>query len=245
MALFGKKQPRAAKTPFCSAVIVAAGSASRMGGTDKIMTELGGEVVIRRTIRAFEENPHISEILIVTREALLEPIAKLCADAAFTKTRSVLLGGQTRSDSVRAGLDNLSKKAKYVAVHDGARPLVSQEIITKTVRSAVKYGAAAPAIPVKDTIKRAKNGFILETPPREELFAVQTPQVFDVDLLRAALHDAAEKNAALTDDCSAVERIGMRVFLTEGEERNLKITTPPDLHMAESFLQNETEVKPE
>ena len=153
MALFGKKQPRAAKTPFCSAVIVAAGSASRMGGTDKIMTELGGEVVIRRTIRAFEENPHISEILIVTREALLEPIAKLCADAAFTKTRSVLLGGQTRSDSVRAGLDNLSKKAKYVAVHDGARPLVSQEIITKTVRSAVKYGAAAPAIPVKDTHK--------------------------------------------------------------------------------------------
>ncbi len=236
MALFSWKKIRAARTPFCSAVIVAAGSARRMEGTDKIMAELGGEPVVLRTLRAFEENPLISEIVVVTREDLLAPIAELCANAAFQKTRSVLLGGDTRPDSVRAGLDNLSKKTKLVAVQDGARPLISQKIITETVLAAAKYGAAAPAIPVKDTIKRAQKGFVTETPPREELFAVQTPQVFDVDLLRAALHDAAEKNAAITDDCSAVERIGMRVFLTQGEERNLKITTPPDMISAENFL---------
>ena len=237
MALFSWTKFRASQTPFCSAVIVAAGSATRMQGTDKIMAELGGEPVIRRTIRAFEENPFISEIVIVTREDLLTPIAQLCEDAAFTKTRAILLGGATRLESVRAGVDNLSQKAKLVAVHDGARPLVSQKLITEAVLGAARYGAAAPAIPVKDTVKRAQSGFVTQTPPRDELFAVQTPQTFDVDLLRAALQDAAEKNAAITDDCSAVERLGMRVYLTKGEERNLKITTPPDLKLAESFLQ--------
>ena len=243
MAFLSWKKIRAAGTPFCSAVIVAAGSASRMQGTDKIMTELSGVPVILRSVRAFEESPFVSEILIVTREDLLVPIAQLCADASFVKTKTVLLGGATRQESVQAGLDNLSKEAKLVAVHDGARPLVSQKIISEAILAAAKFGAAAPAVPVKDTVKRAQSGFVTETPPRGELFAVQTPQVFDVDLLRAALQDAADKNTSVTDDCSAVERIGMRVRLTEGEERNLKITTPPDLEMAEYFLKNAPEVK--
>lgn len=242
MAFLNWKKIRAAGTPFCSAVIVAAGNASRMRGTDKIMAELDGKPLIFHTICAFEKNPLISEICIVTREDLLVPIAQLCEASSFEKTTAVLLGGDTRQGSVQAGLDHLSPKAKLVAVHDGARPLVSQKIISEAVLAAAKFGASAPAIPVKDTVKRAQSGFVKETPPREELFAVQTPQVFDVDLLRAALQDAENHNATVTDDCSAVERIGMRVRLTEGEERNLKITTPPDIALAAYLLKNDPEV---
>lgn len=231
MQLFQKK------TPFCSAVIVAAGSARRMQGIDKIMAPLNGKPLIWHTVRAFQEHPDIREILIVTRADLLTEIGQLCRASEFTKVTAVLVGGETRVDSVLAGVSNVSRKAKLIAVHDGARPLVSAGIISETVKCAAKTGASAPAIPVKDTVKTAKNGVVTGTPDRSTLFAVQTPQIFDADLLRAALENARKKQLAVTDDCSAVEAMGMRVTLTEGEERNLKITTPMDLSVAKLWME--------
>lgn len=221
----------------CGAVIVAAGTASRMGGIDKIMAPLGGEPVILRTIRAFQESEVIREIVIVTRTDLIDPIMELCRD--FDKVQAVVCGGSSRPESVEHGLSALSKKVKLVAIQDGARPLVSWQIIDRTVRAAHSYGAAAPAIPVKDTIKQTQSGFVVDTPDRSTLRAVQTPQVFDKDLLRAALEAAAKKNVPITDDCSAVELMGATVRLVEGEERNIKITTPMDLKIAELLLEEE------
>lgn len=222
-------------TQYCGAVIVAAGSASRMGGIDKVMAPLGGEPMILRTVRAFEDCEAVKEIVIVTREDLMGPIAELCS--GFTKIRSVVQGGSSRQESVKLGLLAFSKEVRLAAVHDGARPLVSGELIDKVIRAAHSYGAAAPAIPVKDTIKVFKGGFIAATPDRSTLRAVQTPQVMDRDLLLGALEKAEQEGTALTDDCSAVEHIGMRVRLVEGEERNLKVTTPLDLKIAELLLE--------
>ena len=222
-------------TQYCGAVIVAAGSASRMGGIDKVMAPLGGEPMILRTVRAFEDCEAVKEIVIVTREDLMGPIAELCS--GFTKIRSVVQGGSSRQESVKLGLLAFSKEVRLAAVHDGARPLVSGELIDKVIRAAHSYGAAAPAIPVKDTIKIFEGGFIAATPDRSTLRAVQTPQVIDRDLLLGALEKAEQEGTALTDDCSAVEHIGMRVRLVEGEERNLKVTTPLDLKIAELLLE--------
>lgn len=222
-------------TQYCGAVIVAAGSASRMGGIDKVMAPLGGEPMILRTVRAFEDCEAVKEIVIVTRQDLMGPIAELCS--GFTKIRSVVHGGSSRQESVKLGLLALSKEVRLAAVHDGARPLVSGELIDKVIRAAHSYGAAAPAIPVKDTIKVFEGGFIAATPDRSTLRAVQTPQVMDRDLLLGALEKAEQEGTALTDDCSAVEHIGMRVRLVEGEERNLKVTTPLDLKIAELLLE--------
>ena len=222
-------------TQYCGAVIVAAGSASRMGGIDKVMAPLGGEPMILRTARAFEDCEAVKEIVIVTREDLIGPIAELCS--GFTKIRSVVQGGSSRQESVKLGLLAFSKEVRLAAVHDGARPLVSGELIDKVIRAAHSYGAAAPAIPVKDTIKVFEGGFIAATPDRSTLRAVQTPQVMDRDLLLGALEKAEQEGTALTDDCSAVEHIGMRVRLVEGEERNLKVTTPLDLKIAELLLE--------
>ncbi len=222
-------------TQYCGAVIVAAGSASRMGGIDKVMAPLGGEPMILRTVRTFEDCEAVKEIVIVTRQDLMGPIAELCS--GFTKIRSVVQGGSSRQESVKLGLLAFSKEVRLAAVHDGARPLVSGELIDKVIRAAHSYGAAAPAIPVKDTIKVFEGGFIAATPDRSTLRAVQTPQVMDRDLLLGALEKAEQEGTALTDDCSAVEHIGMRVRLVEGEERNLKVTTPLDLKIAELLLE--------
>ena len=226
---------RALKLRYCGAVIVAAGSASRMGGIDKVMAPIGGEPMIVRTIRAFQQCDAIQEIVIVTRQDLIVPIMDLCHE--FDKVQMVIVGGASRPESVAAGLSALSDKVKLVAVQDGARPLVSWQVIDRTVRAANSYHAAAPAIPVKDTIKVVSGGIVKETPDRSALQAVQTPQVFDIDLLRGALLQAAEEGAQITDDCSAVERLGMSVKIVEGDERNIKVTTPLDLKIAELFLE--------
>lgn len=224
------------KRPFCTAVIVAAGSARRMGGIDKIMAELGGRPVIWYALRAFQENESIQEIVVVTREDLLVSLAEQCRAWGFSKVTTVITGGSDRVESVSKGVAAADKKAKYLAIHDGARPLISQRVITQTVEKCLKFGASAPAIPVKDTIKVAKAGVVSTTPDRKELMAVQTPQIFDADLLKAALKNAAEKKLDVTDDCSCVEAMGMRVVLTQGEERNIKVTTPIDLEIAEIWL---------
>jgi len=219
----------------CGAVIVAAGSASRMGGIDKVMAPLGGEPMIKRTVRAFQECDAVSEVVIVTREDLILPITNLCRE--FPKVTAVVAGGKSRQESVGKGMNALSKDVKLAAVHDGARPLITWQLIDWVIRAANTYGAAAPAIPVKDTMKTVEGGIVVNTPERAKLRAVQTPQVFDIDLLRGALVKAKEDGAEVTDDCSAVERLGMKIKIVEGDEKNLKVTTPMDLKIAEMLLE--------
>lgn len=219
----------------CGAVIVAAGTASRMGGIDKVMASLQGEPMIARTVRTFQTCDAISEIVIVTREDLIVPISNLCRN--MDKVKAVVCGGKSRQESVSLGLNALSDKVKLAAIHDGARPLITWQVIDRAVRAANTYGAAAPAIPVKDTIKVVTGGIVKETPDRATLQAVQTPQVFDFDLLRAALKKAEKDGSQVTDDCSAVELMGMSVKIVEGDERNIKVTTPMDLKIAEMLLE--------
>ena len=221
----------------CGAVIVAAGNASRMGGIDKVMAQLKGEPMIVRTVRTFQECDAISEIVIVTREDLIQPITALCRE--MPKVKAVVCGGKSRQESVGLGLGALSSKVKLAAIHDGARPLITWQVIDRTVRAANSYGAAAPAIPVKDTIKVVEGRVVKNTPDRSTLFAVQTPQVFDFDLLRGALKKAEADGTAVTDDCSAVELMGMSVKIVEGDEHNIKVTTPMDLRIAEMLLEEE------
>lgn len=229
---------RLLKLKYCGAVIVAAGSASRMGGIDKVMAPLGGEPMVVRTVRQFQNCDAIREIVIVTRADLLIPISDLCH--GFDKVKAVVVGGNSRDESVWQGLNALSDKVKLVAVQDGARPFADWQLIDRVVRCANSYGAAAPAIPVKDTIKIVKGGIVASTPDRSELQAVQTPQVFDFDLLRGALQKAKADGAAITDDCSAVERLGMSVRIVAGDEKNIKITTPLDLKIAELLLEEQS-----
>ena len=219
----------------CGAVIVAAGNASRMGGIDKVMAQLKGEPMIARTVRTFQSCDCIAEIVIVTRPDLILPITALTRE--MPKVKAVVSGGSSRQESVNLGLGALSKDVKMAAIHDGARPLISMEVIDRTVRAAHTHNAAAPAIPVKDTIKVVEGRVVVNTPDRATLFAVQTPQVFDFDLRRGALKHAEETGAQVTDDCSAVELLGMKIKIVDGDERNLKVTTPMDLKIAEMLLE--------
>ena len=220
----------------CGAVIVAAGSASRMGGIDKVMAPLRGEPMIVHTVRTFQNCDAIREIVIVTREDLIVPIADLCHD--FDKVKAVVVGGKSRQESVNLGLNALSEGCELAAIQDGARPLITDAVIDRVVRAAHSYHAAVPVIPVKDTIKVTDSALVISTPDRSTLRAVQTPQVFDIDLLRGALKHAEETGAEVTDDCSAVELLGMKVKIVEGDERNLKVTTPMDLKFAELLMED-------
>lgn len=241
MKLFGwtgKKNDR----PICSAIIVAAGSSRRMGGVDKIMAELRGQSVIAHTIRAFEKSECIDEIIVVTRPELMAPIQQQIDTYGFTKVTQVISGGDTRIESVRRGLEAVRKDATLAAVQDGARPLVTPEIIRETVSKAQRCHAAAPGVPVKDTIKQIDDsGKVIATPVRDTLRAVQTPQVFDRDLLLAAWEKARTDEKSYTDDCGAMEGLGIPVYLTEGSEENIKITTPLDLILAEEILRRREE----
>lgn len=217
----------------CTAVIVAAGTASRMLGIEKMLVPLGGKPVLRRSLEALAASDQIDRIFVVTREDLLDTVDRLCRDEP--KFCGAVLGGATRSASVLQGL-RAAEGAALVAIHDGARPLVTEAEIGRAINAAERYGAAAPAIPVHDTIKRVNGGFVAETPDRSTLFAVQTPQVFSAELLKTALTEAERKKIPLTDDCSAVEALGQPVYLTEGSRENLKITVPMDLILAEAIL---------
>jgi 2-C-methyl-D-erythritol 4-phosphate cytidylyltransferase len=228
---------KALPTKYCGAVIVAGGSASRMGGIDKVMAPLKDEPMIVHTVRAFQQCDAVREIIVVTRPDLSAAITQLCLD--FSKVRQVVDGGSSRQESVEKGLYALSEQVQLVAVHDGARPLITPAVIDRTIRAAHLYGAAAPVVPVKDTIKVVAGGLICETPDRNTLRAVQTPQVFDLALLKGGLEKAKQEKIVLTDDCSAVEHIGMRVKIVEGDERNIKVTTPLDLKIAEVLMEEQ------
>ncbi|MCI7102073.1 MAG: 2-C-methyl-D-erythritol 2,4-cyclodiphosphate synthase [Faecalibacterium sp.] len=216
-----------------SAVLVAAGSSTRMG-FDKLSFDLGGETVLHRSIRAFAQCPLVDVIILVagSNRAFAQQQAADCA-----KPVCVVAGGATRAESAKNGV--LAASGALVAVHDAARPFVSQQVITAALEAAARCGAAAPAVPVKDTIKAAVRGsgktvpescFVHATPDRSTLYAVQTPQCFDRAAYLAALEELdAEKARLVTDDCSLFELTGRPVQLTQGDYANLKITTREDL----------------
>ena len=216
-----------------SAVLVAAGSSTRMG-FDKLSFDLGGETVLHRSIRAFDQCPQIGEIVLVAGKncAFVEQQAVGC-----TKPVQIVAGGATRAESAKNGV--LAAHGELVAVHDAARPFVSPAVIAAVLEAAARCGAAAPAVPVKDTIKQAVPGdgktvpeacLVHSTPDRSTLYAVQTPQCFDRTQYLAALQELdAEKARLVTDDCSLFELIGRSVQLTQGDYANLKITTREDL----------------
>ena len=229
------------RRPFCSAVIAAGGTSSRMGGENKLFSSVGGVPVLVRSLTALLSSPLVDEAVVAVRESDLLAAADLCRPFGGGKPVKLVVGGASRLESVMAALAECAEEAELVAVHDGARPLVTREIIDRTIKAAETAYAAAPAVPVKDTIKVAEDGIVLETPERSRLFAVQTPQVFDKALLTAALQAAKDTDAAITDDCSAVERIGKEVRLTDGSYENIKITTPEDLILAEAILEKRGE----
>lgn len=231
--LLGSKQEESPR-PFCSAVIVAAGRAERFG-SNKMFAELGGIPVVAHSLLTFEKSPGINEIIIVARSEDIVPIGDICKSFKITKAKKVISGGATRSVSALLGVMEVSTKAEFAAIHDGARPKVTVKIIEDTLAAAIKFNAAAPAVPINDTVKTAKNYIVTKTLERQSLFAVQTPQIFDIDLIKGALHNAVSKNLDITDDCMAVEVMGGAVCLAQGSFENIKITTAVDLIIAEAM----------
>lgn len=232
LKIFNKK-----KIPTCSAVIVAAGSSQRMG-TDKLMAPLGDMPVLAVTLTAFQKSPLVDEIVVVARSEKLTEIADLCKKFAIKKAAKVVVGGATRAESALAGVCAVNSNAKLVAVHDGARPFVSQELIERTVYAADVYKAAAPGIKSVDTLKAVDNaGFICGTVDRESVIRIQTPQIFHTDLIKGALTKAVTDNLPITDDCSAIEMMGVKCFIVDGDEYNIKLTSPADMAFAAAILE--------
>lgn len=228
---------RLKERPYCSAVIVASGASTR-AGRDKIFSELCGLPVLAHTLLAFERCDSVDEIVLVVRQEKIEEAAALCRKHKIWKVSKIVCGGETRMHSALAGVSEVSRKAKLIAVHDGARPLVTTELISDVVHNAALYKAAAPALPVKDTLKRIKGSFMIQTLSREETAAVQTPQAFQADLIKCALTDAVSRELPLTDDCSAAELFGAKTRIVQGSEENLKLTTPTDFIVAEAILKS-------
>lgn len=227
---------RDAQRPFCTAVVAAAGSSSRMEGINKLLEPLDGIPVLIRTLRALQLAQRVDAVVIAAREEDILPFSDLCHTYGIEKVKKIVRGGESRAHSVLLAALEADPKTQLLAVQDGARPLVTPELIDCVIEKAARCNAAAPAIPVKDTVKTVGDGQVVETLDRNALMAIQTPQVFEASLLKAALQSALEAGAALTDDCSAVERLGKAVYLTEGSEENIKLTTPLDFVVAQAIL---------
>lgn len=223
--------------PYCAALVPAAGTSQRMDGTDKLTASLCGVPVLHRTLWALDNARLIDEIVVAAHPDRLEEMASLCARAGVKKPLRVVEGGASRVQSVLMAALAASDRCELLAVHDGARPLIRPEQVDDMVCLGRKTYAAAPALPVTDTVKVADmSGIVQSTPDRSSLYAVQTPQVFQADILKAALQSAIAAGAEITDDCSAVERLGKEVYLAPGWRENIKITTQEDLTLAEAFL---------
>ena len=221
-----------------SALIVAAGRGTRMGpGVDKLFLEVGGLPVIAHTWRCFESAPCIEEIILVVREGLQTAFAELARQQAFRKPFRCVPGGAERQDSVWNGLQALATEADFVAIHDGARPCVTADLIAATLQAARETGAAVAAQPVVDTIKVSDDGTLISRNlDRSRLWAVQTPQTFRVEVIRRALTAVKAKGLVLTDDTAACEFIGQPVRLVPGPAPNPKVTAPTDVAYVETLL---------
>jgi 2-C-methyl-D-erythritol 4-phosphate cytidylyltransferase len=234
-----------------TAIIVAAGNSQRMG-FDKLFATIAGKPMIAHTLRAFERASSVNEIIIVAREDRHDEIRKISHAENFRKIPSIIAGGERRQDSVRAGLNSLNAAAKYVAVHDAARPLITSGQIERVFEQCRAHGAATLAEPINDTLKRGESDpirsrshdvgqaeqviVVTGSVDRHQLYAMQTPQIFERALIEEAYRAAHMENLSLTDEVSAVERFGRKVVLVPSDDFNFKITYPRDLALGEFVL---------
>jgi 2-C-methyl-D-erythritol 4-phosphate cytidylyltransferase len=206
-------------------------------GFDKLFATIAGKPVIAHTIHAFERADCVGDIILVTRKNRLDEIKAIVRDGNFKKVHLIVPGGKHRYHSVRAGLDHLQASAKYVAVHDAARPLITTRQIERVFEQSRVHGAASLADPIRDTLKYADTEFFVTgSVERNQLYAMQTPQVFERRLIEDAYRAVCEQNVLVTDEVSAVDRLGRKVVLVPNTEPNFKITYPRDLVLAEFFL---------
>lgn len=223
---------------FVSCIIAAGGKSRRMGeGVNKLFLDLGGIPVLARTLLAFEKSDIIDEIIVSCGESDILKVREMAEYYGINKLKSIVKGGEERAESIKNAILEISENCDIVAVHDGARPLVDEEIILKAVLSCREYGAAASGVRPKSTLKREdENGFIEETIDRSKTIEIQTPQVFSKELFVKAYDadDTILKN--VTDDCALVERLGVKIKITEGSYKNIKITTKEDILVAECLL---------
>lgn len=227
--------------PFCSAIIVAAGKGRRMeASVNKVYIDISGKKTIIRTLEPFQQNPFVDEIILVVSERDISYCGfELIDKSVFSKVKKITAGGCKRQDSVYNGLQEISEKAEIIVIHDGARPLVTEDIIERSVRSAMEFGAVSTAVPVKDTVKTAdQSGFVSGTLDRSTLWAVQTPQAFKRDIIREAHEKARELDVEATDDAMLVENLGYKLKLVEGSYENIKLTTPEDVIIARAIIQD-------
>lgn len=225
---------------YVSAIIVAAGGSVRMGIADsKQFIPLLSRPAIEYTLKAFQNCHLIKEIVVVSREQDKQRIKDIALENNFSKVSAIVNGGASRAESVRNGVKATNEKAKYYAIHDGARPLIMVEEIERVVESAFDNGAATLGTSVTDTIKIV-DGFnkIESTPLRSQLRAVQTPQVFECELYKFALENAGDNMINYTDDCSLIENMGGEIEVVKGSPENIKLTTPIDIIIAESILRS-------
>ena len=224
-----------------SVILVCAGNATRMQGKNKILLPLGDTNVIGMSMRAFEACPRVAGIIVGARPSDHDVIRETAQQCGITKFHAIVAGGSTRQESVMCGLRALSKGTTMIAVHDGARPLVKPEHIAQVIRDASVFGGATLGVPVKDTIKVVNDHLIVDTPYRPHLFITQTPQVFKRQLYFEAVTFAEEHALDFTDDCQLIEAINCKVYMTEGDYTNIKITTPEDIAIAEILLARQKE----
>ena len=218
-----------------SAIIVAAGGSRRMG-FDKLFAPIAGKSVLAHSVGVFERADSVTEIILVARQDRHRAVEKILRGENFKKVR-IVAGGARRQDSVGAGLEKLNENARYVAVHDAARPLITPQQIERVYEVSRTHGAAASAEPVADTLKRADVDLaVTGSVDRHQLFAMQTPQIFETKLLREAYRTVFDQNIVVTDEVSAVERLGRKIFLVPNEDLNFKITYAQDLPLAEFVL---------
>ena len=218
-----------------SAIIVAAGSSTRMGGVSKQLLSIGGIPVIARTLLAFQRASCIKNIVLVARESDVPDLQIIAEKYMISKLTDIVEGGFCREESVKNGVLRLDKDTKTLLIHDGARPLVSEEIISSVAEAAETYGAATCAVPVKDTLKVVEDGVITDTLERTKIYSAQTPQGFSYMLFKNAI-ESADDLSQFTDDCAVVENTGASVHVVLGNYNNIKITTKEDVLLAEEII---------
>ncbi|MGB9476616.1 MAG: 2-C-methyl-D-erythritol 4-phosphate cytidylyltransferase [Candidatus Udaeobacter sp.] len=219
-----------------TAIIVAAGDSRRMG-FDKLFATIAGRPVIGHTMRAFERVGCVNGIIVVAREDQHTEIKAIVRDENLKKVRSIIPGGKHRQDSVRSGLDQLDPATRYVAVHDAARPLITPRQVESVFEQCRIHAAATLAEPISDTLKYADTEFFVSgSVDRHQLYAMQTPQIFERNLIEEAYRAVYAENASVTDEVSAVERLGRKVVVVPNKDLNFKITYPRDLALAEFVL---------
>ncbi|MBO4934370.1 MAG: 2-C-methyl-D-erythritol 2,4-cyclodiphosphate synthase [Clostridia bacterium] len=221
------------------AVIAAGGSSSRMNGPDKMFARIGGIPVIARACLAFEANGNVSEIVVVAKSDNVAAVREILDGCGISKLKAVVAGGETRTESVRNGVNRLSD-CEYIAIHDGARPFVSQKLINECAETAYEHGSAVPVIPSFDTLKTVSDGVVTGTVDRSAVYRVQTPQIFKTELYVKALDKFAD--SGFTDDCAMLEEAGENVAVCGGDEENIKITVPSDLKYGTFLAEGDNKV---